>query len=348
MSESRAPSPKPELVVEEDDANRDCLCPPPPTPSGPVTRSKRVASKTPCCSNTRVAIEDNYNDAIPTGVLFKFIKSFDGSREKLQSFITNCDNAINLGNESQKNIIFKFIQSQLEGKAETAVSIKEFSNWPQLREFLQTQFGEKKHYTHLLAELQNCKQLPNEPIHQFSLRIETSLSKLLTEISIASKSKKELPGRVASMEDLALHTFLLGLKPGISNMVRCRDPQNLNEAINLALSEEKIQNMLFQKKIPTPPVQQNSFQQPRQIQRVRPPMPQTNFCRYCKNLGHTIENCRKREFNNNRSRVSQDINSPRIRPIQFNTNYVSENSQDPFNVQMPEEEGYDTVDTQKN
>ncbi|CAK1554979.1 unnamed protein product [Leptosia nina] len=180
---------------------------------------------------------------VEIGTLFKFIKSFDGTREKLNSFLSNCDNATSLASETQKPILFKYILSQLNGKAETACSIKEFDSWDQLNHFLKTQFGETKHYTHLLADLQECRQLNIEPVNQFALRVETCLSKLLTEVTLSNKKKTELLGRTAAMEDLALHTFLLGLKPDISNLVRGKNPSTLNEAINLATSEEKILNL---------------------------------------------------------------------------------------------------------
>lgn len=51
------------------------------------------------------------------------------------------------------------------------------------------------------------------------------------------------------MEDLALHHFLMGLHPRLS-IVRCRNPGNLNEAINLAISEEKIYHTMYKKNIP--------------------------------------------------------------------------------------------------
>lgn len=64
-----------------------------------------------------------------------------------------CKSAIDLATESQEPILLKYILSQLEGKAETACSIKEFEDWNQLSEFLKSQFGETKHYAHLLSDL---------------------------------------------------------------------------------------------------------------------------------------------------------------------------------------------------
>lgn len=281
-------------------------------------------------------------------ILLKFIKPYDGERDKLNSFIVNCNNAYDLASETQKPILFKYILCQLQGKAEIACSIKNFANWEQLREFLKTQFSERKHYSHLLTDLQECKQCPQESVGEFALKVETALSKILTEISLSETKVKEVPGRVAAMEDLALHHFLMGLLPRLSNIVRCRSPKNLNEAINLAISEEKIQQCMFrrlpQNQLPNPKPKptpnQNTgsgFQRFNQMTSNRVPQkpfansynPQpgpssnpTNFCRYCKAQGHDISECRKREYNNNRFKVSQNSRpQPRI-------NFVTDQGED--------------------
>lgn len=56
-------------------------------------------------------------------ILFEFVKSYDGNRETLNSFLVNCDNAFELASDFQRPILFKFILSQLNGKAEVACSI---------------------------------------------------------------------------------------------------------------------------------------------------------------------------------------------------------------------------------
>ncbi|CAH2090022.1 unnamed protein product [Euphydryas editha] len=247
---------------------------------------------------------------ISLNTILKFIKPFTGDRDKLTAFLRNCDSAISLASSRQEDLILKYILSQLEGKAETACSIKEFDSWASLKEFLKTQFGERKHYAHLLTELQDCKQGNLEPVSQFSLRVETCLQKLLTEVTVSNSKKMELAGRLAAMEDLALHTFTLGLHPRISNLVRCRDPKNLNDAINCAISEEKIQQFSFrnnfkQKSNETIPKRndfnnkpQSKYNYNNDNQYAPSSSKEAPFCRYCKKTGHTLENCRLRDYNN--------------------------------------------------
>lgn len=259
------------------------------------------------------------SDTIDLNVLIKFIKPFDGSRNLLTPFITNCSNAYNLASTNQKHIIFKFIISQLQGRAEAACSIKEFSNWDQLKDFLTTQFGERKCYSHLLTDLQECRQYSNETVTQYSLRVETCLSHLLTEITLSNSKKMELAGKTSAMEDIALNTFVLGLHPRISNNVRVRSPKTLNEAINAAISEEKIlqfvnrksfsatePNSLRPRTFPKPDYKTHEFRPNFGFPHKPRPVAYTEYCRYCKNPGHVLENCRKREYNNKRFNLPQN------------------------------------------
>lgn len=282
-------------------------------------------------------------------ILFKFVKPYDGKRETLNSFLVNCDNAFELASDAQKSILFKFILSQLNGKAEIACSIKDFSSWDQLKEFLKNQFSERKHYSHLLTELQESRQGLQENVNQYALRTETYLSQLLTEISLSNTKAKELPGRTAAMEDLALHHFLMGLQPRISNIVRCKSPKTLNEAINYAISEERIQQTLYRRpqvdqrpnnnnnkfRATSSKVTSNSNFYPSQRSfnptLQRPPNNNQPFCRYCKMTGHDISQCKRREYNNQiRSQQNQFSNRPPPR-----VNLVEQASED---------DGHDEVD----
>lgn len=278
--------------------------------------------------------------------LFKFIKPYDGRREGLNSFIINCNNAIELASESQKSILLKFILCQLEGKAELACSIKDFQTWDQLKEFLKKQFSDRKHYSHLLTVLQECRQGQNETVTQYAFKIETCLSQLLTEISMSNYKSSEIVGRNAAMEDLALHHFVMGLKPNLSLILRCKSPRNLNDAINTAISEERIMQSTYRRQ-QQPAEYKTSFNKPRDSNNYKPTSiqrpstsnyPNNNnskpICRYCKNIGHTIDQCRKREYYN-RNRPSTSSFKP-----QPHVNFVAEDEVNDY--------GCDEVDMPKN
>lgn len=265
------------------------------------------------------------SEQYPMKVLCDFIDSYSGERDVLPAFITNCKNALDLASESQKELLLKFIISKLRGKAQIACSNRIFDDFDSLKDFLRQNFGERKHYNHLLLNLQSCKQELNETVAQYALRIETCLTNLQAEIHNSDTLKKELAGRIAMTEDLALYTFTIGLHSNISNIVRCRDPKNLNAAINIAIEEEKIINTQKSAMVQVKPKlcnicnkkghsESECYNKKRddtryRVQLRRPFNPSTsNFkqptnsspvvCRYCKNVGHDISECRKRQFNN--------------------------------------------------
>lgn len=284
-------------------------------------------------------MSENENN-IPISVLLKFIKPFDGDRQKLSAFIKNCESAISLASSKQIDIIYRFIISQLEGKAELACSLKIFDNWQDLKLFLKTTFGETKHRDHLLLDLQNCKQKQSETVSQYSLRLETFLTRLQTDIAHSTRNSDELKGRIASTEDLALHTFLLGLPPNISTIVRCRNPTTLYDAINLAVQEEKLHNYIQSSKTTEPRPKCSScgkighserscfLNRQRKIytvsQDAKPstsshtksiPFSNSQICRYCKNIGHNITECRKRQYNNSRHQIEPNHSEHKIHEI---------------------------------
>lgn len=269
----------------------------------------------------------------PIGELCKFIKPYKGDRETLTAFLTNCKEALDMASASQRIFLFKFILAQLEGKAQIACSNKVFDNFDTFKTFLKQNFGERKHYNHLLIDLQSCKQQANETVAQYALRIESCLTDLQSEIHNSDSLKKDLSGRIAMTEDLALHTFLLGLHPRLGNNVRCRSPKALNDAVNIAIEEEKIQNLLYKstfkpkcKTCGKPghsesecPSKHKFIPQSRTFSKPQPSTSQQNslFCRYCKNAGHDISQCRKRKFNNEkyRNNSNQNSNNPTVNHV---------------------------------
>uniref|UniRef100_A0A1E1WBU5 Retrotransposon gag domain-containing protein n=1 Tax=Pectinophora gossypiella TaxID=13191 RepID=A0A1E1WBU5_PECGO len=267
------------------------------------------------------------SESCPLQVLCNFINPYKGDRETLTAFLTNCQNALDLASPCQKIILLKYIIAKLEGKAQVACSNKVFETFDELKLFLNQNFGERKHYNHLLLDLQSCKQQFNETVAQFALRIESCLTSLQSEIHNSASLKKELVGRLAMTEDLALFTFNLGLSPRLSTIVRCREPRSLNDAINIALEEEKLENLVYKvnrnkqahshsEGISKP---KRNFQN--SISSQQNSISQKN-CRYCKNPGHDISECFKRKHNNSKRNSNYQNNNPTA-PI----NHVADEAQ---------------------
>lgn len=303
-------------------------------------------------------------EKITLSVLTKFIKPYNGDRETLPAFLTNCESAISLATTEQQNFLCKYIISQLEGKAQLACCLKKFTSWLEIKQFLRTTFGEKKHSTHLLVDLQQCKQLPSEDVMQFSIRVESCLTRLQSDIHYSCENDKELVGRIAAMEDLALNTFLLGLNSNFSHIVRCRNPKTLSEAITHAVEEEKIFNL---SRLSTRSSKQcticnrsghvasecyknktkhsssnfhhlNSSNDSGNSEQSFSHFNANKFCAYCKKRGHVIGECRKLKAKNNDSRIDERNSTPSSTSAPSSNNSPSNYRSNVHHIDMPHED----------
>jgi hypothetical protein len=161
-------------------------------------------------------------DEVPLSILLKFISPYSGDTATLQTFIRNCQNAFDLASFNQHHILFAYICSQLRDKAELAVNNHNLSTWPQLKKFLIDTYSDKKHYGHLLLELQSRKQFNNESVTEFTQRIETCTTRLLQSARSMSEDDSEIKGRFATIDQIALQTFIIGVKSEISVILRSR------------------------------------------------------------------------------------------------------------------------------
>lgn len=199
--------------------------------------------------------------------------------------------------------------------------------------------------------------MPSEDVMQFSIRIESCLTRLQSDIHYSCEDQKELQGRIAAMEDLALNTFLLGLNSRFSHIVRCRNPKSLSEAITHAIEEEKLYNLSKLSNRSTKNCNicnksghvasecfknknknlsrnlhrvnsltdhgQNSTNQFKNKMNFDP----NKFCAYCKYRGHLIGDCRKlKAKNNSRSDARNHTSSSYNAPVPSSRNLIPNNN----------------------
>lgn len=165
--------------------------------------------------------------------------------------------------------------------------------------------------------MQNCKQSGSETLAQYIFRIEACLKRLLSSIKQSCTNQALLPGQIESVNELALTTFVLEVNSQISQMLRSKETQTLNDAFNMALSEEKFNSL--QNKTTTR-ICSKCHKLAKQ-QKAKPVF-STNqnennrnnykFCRYCKKKGHLIEQCFKRQ---NSEKFKASLNSKQVNTL---------------------------------
>lgn len=261
-------------------------------------------------------LESEFEDAkenLPITFLIKFIKEFDGNREQLSSYLSDCNRAFELASTGQKSILLDYTLTRITGKAKSACVNRTFTKWDELKQYLKTMYQDTKHKSQLLCELTTLKQKPGEHLSAFTARVETCLKRTInsttqshdkgTTADEIQTQEMILRGKLEMLQDISLNRYTYFTAPEISHALRIRDIKTLNEAIAIAKAELQIQQMVSgQQSDPKtksggkPSTNSNSKSHSNQS------ADKTKIsCNYCKKLGHSITDCRKRAYNNSKN-----------------------------------------------
>lgn len=277
---------------------------------------------------------------------------FDGNKAKLYEFVDNCDKAYSLVSEINKPVLKNIIETQLTDNARILIRNRNFADWPELKTYLLDAYAEKRTTSQWQLELNSCKQNVKENVMSYANRIENCYIKLINSLD----NNLSVEGRQACitlLKNQALNVFITGLNRDLAIMIKSQKPENLEEAISLALTEEQeqlskteiqgFQNInnshtrhctycnktghssfnchLKNRNFPSinPNIRVKDERQVNHYQTTKnynaralqsnaynrqPKFNPNNqfhkYCNYCKNNGHTITECRKREYNNKR------------------------------------------------
>lgn len=258
------------------------------------------------------SIYEDVPDKLPINFLIKFIKPFDGNREELSSYIADCNRGFELATAAQKSTLLDYTLTQITGKAKAACVNRSFSEWIELKDYLKTMYQDTKHKAQLLCELTTLKQKNEETLSAFTTRLETCLKRTINSItqthekgiSVTSQETQKfvLNGKLEMLQDIALNRYTYFTIVPISNALRIREIKTLNEAIAVAKAEQQIQRMVTNQSSNPKAHYSKSSKPNSQFKDTKPnDQSKSKLCNYCKKPGHTIDDCRKRAYNNSKS-----------------------------------------------
>lgn len=280
--------------------------------------------------------------------LIKLIpEQFDGDRYKILSFVKQVDGVLELAALSQKPALLLYVKSRITGKAREQIDIHcNLTTWEGVSELLLNLYQDKKSLDQLFEELNSITQGKNENVSQFFQRIEDLSSRILAAVHTSEQDESMLPGSIAMVTKMTLNRFIYHTQPQISQMLRYREFQTINQAFTAASAEEKAlrirhdtytrctycnrtnhksENCYHQNSRSNPSTSRyhkpvhftqqnqslkqdnfqnshkdtirlpnsNQFSYSKTHQNLQRPTGQTQ-CRYCKNIGYSIDECIKR------------------------------------------------------
>ena len=174
------------------------------------------------------------------------VPHFDGNPNELYRYLNICESFIkkfyNKDDPSDFGNIYLIncLIAKLSGNAKIVVSIQKCSTWECLKDTLTRNFADQRDETCLNRDLVMLRQQPNEKAYQFYDKVLHLLNLLCSYIDLHETSSTAKLLKRNLYNDLALKTFLAGLREPMGTTIRCMRPQDLNEALQLVIQEDNI------------------------------------------------------------------------------------------------------------
>ncbi|KAL4153341.1 hypothetical protein QTP88_001174 [Uroleucon formosanum] len=260
----------------------------------------------------------------------KLVPQFNGENpQDVYPFFSACDFVIKTVDEECRPILLQAILTKLAGKAFAITQHREVKSWDSLRELLTVTFCAKRTPGYLQLELSTTRFKSGETIQEYSSRVEKLLHELCN-VSTSKRTKTEAKAVHDYIKETTLTTYIEGLPDSIRNIIKSRNPSNLEDAMKVSLEEEKIflsnkeTRRLFQNK-------SNANSTNKYCKNCQKSNHNTNECRYanrsidtgqnnkqknsntkqetcayCKKSGHTIDKCYKKKGADERKNNQQE------------------------------------------
>uniref|UniRef100_V5GJT3 Retrovirus-related Gag polyprotein from transposon HMS-Beagle n=1 Tax=Anoplophora glabripennis TaxID=217634 RepID=V5GJT3_ANOGL len=177
----------------------------------------------------------DYMDTVPP---------FNGDPILISNFILACENVIEiLGRPDDANFnsfLVAHIRSKLVGRATQLIAVRNLKSWNELKQAILFTFGDQRDEDALMRDLIMLKQENNESSLRFGEKCQDTLSLLLSKVNSSVITEALRIEKISMYRNLAVKTFMKGLKEPYSLIVRCRNPQTLEEAINIVTEENNL------------------------------------------------------------------------------------------------------------
>ena len=175
---------------------------------------------------------------ISVGEALKLVPPFKGNKQEVLAFIGNVDTAFAVINPEQEAILYKFVLTRISGEPRTAIGHRNLSSWPELKEFLQNSYIEKRTLDFHASQLFKAKQGREEKVTDWIHKIQT-LGSQFREAALLNCSDGAREGILDLADRLRNICFIQGLASDrIQTIVRSRNYQNFDEIAETALVEE--------------------------------------------------------------------------------------------------------------
>ncbi|KAL4085059.1 hypothetical protein QTP88_027897 [Uroleucon formosanum] len=169
----------------------------------------------------------------------RMVPEFSGGiDEKLIFFINACELVAEITPVANRDIMLRTILTRIRGLAYEVIRYEEITSWEMLKTLLKNTYDKPINAAYLQIELFSAKQRYKESLIEYATRIR-NLVQAVSEGSTQGKSTSDALAVKTNIREQALLVFLEGINDKIKVMVKSKNPSTLEQAIQIAIIEDK-------------------------------------------------------------------------------------------------------------
>ncbi|KAL4126988.1 hypothetical protein QTP88_011186 [Uroleucon formosanum] len=139
---------------------------------------------------------------------------------------------------ANRDIMLRTILTRIRGQAYEVIKYEEITSWEMLKTLLKNTYDKPINAAYLQIELFSAKQRYKESLIEYATRIR-NLVQAISEGSTQGKSTSDALAVKTNIREQALLVFLEGINDKIKVMVKSKNPSTLEQAIQIAIIEDK-------------------------------------------------------------------------------------------------------------
>lgn len=234
----------------------------------------------------------------------RMVPEFSGGiDEKLIFFINACELVAEITPTANRDIMLRTILTRIRGQAYEVIRYEEITSWDMLKTLLKNTYDKPINAAYLQIELFSAKQRYKESLIEYATRIR-NLVQAVSEGSTQGKSTSDALAVKTNIREQALLVFLEGINDRIKVMVKSKNPSTLEQAIQIAIIEDK--------NITPSEVRTNNHNYKNSNYKAKGEAQKYNKgnCHICGKYGHYARDCRYKNGSPKNEGFKPGINKP--------------------------------------
>ncbi|KAJ8973631.1 hypothetical protein NQ317_011959 [Molorchus minor] len=163
---------------------------------------------------------------------------FDGNSLVLHSYIDSVRNTFTNFPDDPHHLL----KNKLKNRAQNLIASRtDLTTWIEIERLLKLTFGDQRDLQYLTHQLTSIRPNRNERPYDFGLKLQELRAAIIAKINDDFPDIGLRNLQIQNYNDIAKTMFITNLPINVQTIIRMRNPNSLEDALNLVLEEEEFQ-----------------------------------------------------------------------------------------------------------